>query len=121
MWQNTRASVAPPTYIEQASIRECIEALFASGVVDELMAVSLLSRSGPRVTRCTARAVAARSRFVGGDAGEGGASLHRGGGSVSAERPAPSFGASAVWCSCSAAVSMRQPVLRALWCRARHL
>ena len=37
MWQSKRVSVALPTYNEKASIRECIEAFFATGVVDEVV------------------------------------------------------------------------------------
>lgn len=37
MWQNRRVSVALPTYNERASIRQCIEDFFSTGVVDEVI------------------------------------------------------------------------------------
>lgn len=37
MWEGKRVSVALPTYNEKDSIRECIDGLFATGLVDEVV------------------------------------------------------------------------------------
>ena len=37
MWQCKRVSVALPTYNEKASIRQCVDDFFATGVVDEVV------------------------------------------------------------------------------------
>lgn len=37
MWRDKRVSVALPTYNERASIRDCIERFYATGVVDEVV------------------------------------------------------------------------------------
>lgn len=59
MWRNRRVSVALPTYNEAASIRQCIEDFFATGVVDEIVVCNNNAAAG------TSEAVAAtRAREV---------------------------------------------------------
>ena len=40
MWKNRKVSVILPTYNEKDSIRDCIEELFSTGVVDEVLVVN---------------------------------------------------------------------------------
>jgi glycosyltransferase involved in cell wall biosynthesis len=59
MWQGRTISVALPTYNERESIRSCIEAFFATGVVDEVIVCNNNAAPGTseEVARTRAREV----------------------------------------------------------------
>jgi glycosyltransferase involved in cell wall biosynthesis len=59
MWQNKRVSVALPTYNEKASIRQCIDDFFATGVVDEVVVCNNNAAAGT-----SAEVAATRAREV---------------------------------------------------------